>query len=346
MASPPRPPAQHLTFLAQEATSAQQWELFALLRRLEALADDLPRIGRAKLPAQNIVDLAQTPSLGFASATMDQFEVRNGRAHVSGFWLGLLGPMGPMPIHLTEYAQYEARYAKKRPVGEFLDLLAGRMLQLFYRSWADAAPAAILDRPGDDSFGDYLSNLTGAEECVADDSAFPKRARLHYAALYASRRSATGIEDALSHLLGQPIRLLEYQPRWQTIATEDRTRLGTQYCTLGVDAIAGARIRSVTDAFRIVVRAGSLRDYESLLPTGKRFAIAAEALDAFAPSHLEWDIAVEIDGAHVRPVRLDGRARLGWTSWTSTERAGTVRQDAHLRRPGTPPQSAHGGLAQ
>lgn len=333
MATAPRPPAQHLTFLQGAAESARKWGLFPLLRRLEALAPELPRIGRAKLPAQNIVDLTQSPGLGFAPATLERFEVRHGRAAVSGHWLGLVGPMGALPIHLTEYAHYEARYAKQRPFGRFLDLLSGRMLQFFYRAWADSQPAAVLDRGEDDRFGLYLARLTGAEETVDAASAFPPRARLHYAALFASRRSAIGIEDALSHLLRQPVRLLEYQPRWQTIATDDRSTLGGRYCTLGVDAIAGGRIRTVTDAFRLVIRAGSLRDYESLLPRGRRFAIAAEALDAFAPGHLEWDIAVEIGGKDAVPARLDGRTSLGWTSWVGQPPATIIRRDAHLRRP-------------
>ncbi len=345
MASAPRPPAQHLNFLAEAAETAPRWGVFALLRRLEALAAELPRIGRSRLPSQNIVDLTQVPSLAFAERTLETIELHRGRARVGGYWLGLHGPMGPLPIHLTEYAYYEARYAKSRPFTRFMDLLSGRMLQFFYRAWADSQPAALLDRPQDDRFAHYLATLTGATEGVSRDSAFPINARLHYAGLFASRRSASGIQDALSHLLRQPLHLLEYQPRWQTIEAEDRSRLGGQFCTLGVDTVIGSRVRTVTDAFRVVIRASTLRDYESLLPTGKRFAIAAEALDAFAPSHLEWDINVELAQKHAPPARLDGRARLGWTGWLGKGPSGSIRRDAHLRRPEKISRPSTGGYA-
>lgn len=332
MAPPDRTAAHHLSYLAPAAAAVKRWGLFPLLRRLEALARPLPRIGKSKLPSQNVVELGQTPHLGFTGPTVASIGTRHGRAEVSNYAIGLLGPMGPMPLHLTEYAQYEARYAKERPFGRFLDLLSGRMIQFFYRAWADSQPAAHLDRPKDDRFGEYLAALSGAREGAAKGSAFPAQARLHYAGFFASRRSAIGIQDALSHLLQQPLVIRQFQPRWQTIEPADRSSLGRGFSTLGEDAILGSRVRTVTDAFRVEIRAQSYRDYLSLMPPGNRFAIAAEALDAFAPGHLEWDMAVELRADLAPPLQLNGKGRLGWTSWLGRDPDRTIRNDAHLRR--------------
>lgn len=332
MASPDRSATHHLTYLAPAAEAVKRWGLFPLLRRLEGMAGRLPKIGRAKVPAQNVVEIGQSPHLGFSGQTVASIGTRSGRAAVSNFAIGLLGPMGPMPLHLTEYAQYEARYAKERPFGRFLDLLSGRMLQFFYRAWADSQPVTYLDRPKEDRFGDYLALLSGARDGAGKTSAFPAQARLHYAGFFASRRSAIGLQDALSHLLQQPLAIRQFQPRWQTIEAADRSSLGRGFCTLGEDAILGSRVRTVTDAFRVEIRAQSWRDYLSLMPPGNRFAIAADALDAFAPSHLEWDMAVEIDARLAQPLKLDGKGRLGWTSWLGRDPARTIRNDAHLRR--------------
>jgi type VI secretion system protein ImpH len=217
-------------------------------------------------------------------------------------------------------------------------------LQLFYRAWADSQPVTGLDRPEEDRFAGQLAALTGAREGVRADTVFPASARLHYAALFASRRSAGGIEDGLSHLLGQPVQLLEFQPRWRDIEPEDRTRIGASFATLGGDAVLGGRFRSSTDAFRVVIHAKNYRDYKTLLPTGERFAIAAEALDAFAPSHLEWDVALELAADQARPARLDGQTQLGWTGWmTRPTKSKTIRRDAHLRRRIRPRMAAMGG---
>lgn len=333
MASADRPPPQHLSFLTAAAERVRRWGLFAIVRGAEARAHGLPRVGRSRLPSQNVVDLATEPSMSFAETTLARTTQKYGRTRIAGLWPGLIGPMGALPTHLTEFAVYEARYGKTRPFGEWLDLLAGRMLQFFYRAWADSQPVTMLDRPDDDRFGDYLAALSGAREGVGADSAFPAQARLHYAALFASRRSAASIEDGLSHLMRQPVRLLEFQPRWREIEPEDCSRLGRDYARLGDDAVLGARVRSAADAFRVVIRAANFRDYKTLLPGGTRFAVASEALTALAPSHLEWDVALEIEARHARPARLDGQSQLGWTGWMMRPSAATrVRGDAHLRR--------------
>lgn len=332
MAAEDRPPPDHLSFLAAAKAATKRWGLFPVVRGAEARAPGLPRIGRARRPSQSIADLHQTPTLAFPDSTLSEVEVKDGRARVGGYWLGLTGPMGPLPSHMTEFAVFERRYAKTRPFGRWLDLLAGRMLQLFFRAWADSQPTVQADRPDDDRFAAQVARLTGATEGVTAHTDLPARARVHYAALFASRRSAAAIEDALSHLLGQQVTILEYQPRWRDIEQEDQTRLGRQFAGLGGEAMTGRRALVCADAFRVVIRARSRADYEALLPSGPRFGILQEALDAFAPSHLEWDVALEIAGVDVRPARLDARARLGWTGWLGALPAGEIRSDAHLRR--------------
>jgi type VI secretion system protein ImpH len=321
--------------------------LFAVLRRAEAGTPHKPRIGQAKRPEQSIVDLAQEPAMGFAGRTLAGLEQRYGRPQLRGYWLGLTGPMGPLPTHLTEFAWYERRYAKSRPFGDWLDVMSGRMLQLFFRAWAQSQPTAHADRPGDDQFSQWLAALSGAMEGAGEESSFFERARVHYAALFAGSRSAVAIEDALSHLLGQQVTVLEFQPRWRDFEVEDRTQLGRAFGTLGGDAVLGAKIFSAADAFRVVVRAQSYQDYLSLMPGGARFAVAAEAIEAFKPTHLEWDLCVEIADAEAPPARLDGRTTLGWASWVKPAAArreearrrrrpapveGPMRADAHLRK--------------
>lgn len=332
MAAEDRSPEQHLIFLAAAAATVRRTGLFPLVRGAEARAQHLPRLGHARRPSQSIVDLAQTPSLAFPDATLEKMTTRSGRARVYGHWFGLTGPMGPLPTHLTEFASYERRYAKSQPFGDFLDLIAGRMLQYFYRAWADSQPAAHADRTADDHFARWLGALSGAVEGVAPDALFPAGARVHYAGLFASRRSAAAIEDGLSHLLRQPVEVREFQPRWRDIEPEDRSRLGSGFCTLGNDLVLGRRVRVASDAFKVVIRADSFRDYETLLPSGGRFAIASEALDAFAPNHLEWDLTIELAERHARPAKLDGLARLGWTSWLKPGDADRIRADTHLRK--------------
>jgi len=324
--------SQHLSYLAKVAKGVKRYGVFPVLRAAEARAKDLPRISASRLPSQNIVDLNQVPLLSHPASTLESIEIKGTRASVNGYWFGLTGPMGPLPLHLSEFALNERRNSAKRPFGRFLDVLAGRMLQFFYRAWADSQPPAQADRPEDDHFARYLAALSGATEGVTAASPLPARARLRYAGAFASKRSPAAIQDVLSDLLRTKVKLLEFQPRWRGIEAGDRTRLAGPFNCLGADAVIGARVWGVSDAFRVVVRATSLREYEDFLPSGVRHRIAAEALDALRPSHLEWDLALELDQTHARPLRLNGLGRLGWTGWLCPDPNGGVRADAHLGR--------------
>jgi type VI secretion system protein ImpH len=265
------------------------------------------------------------------------------RARIVGYWMGLTGPMGPLPPHITQTAVVEARMPRRRPLARFLDMISGRFLQLFYAAWRETTPTALADRPKEDHFGAYIAKLSGAQEGVAKDGPFTAEHRLAYAGLFASRRSPAAIEDAISHLLEIPVALSEYEPRVRTIEPEDRSRLGGPFNTLGQDAVLGQQIVTVSDGFRLTIKARSLREYEQLLPGGRTFALAADALDAFAPSHLEWDIALGIEASDAHGVQLDGRSRLGWSSWVGEDLGQLARADAHLGRGARRLARAQGG---
>ncbi|MFN3469659.1 MAG: type VI secretion system baseplate subunit TssG, partial [Novosphingobium sp.] len=99
--------------------------------------------------------------------------------------------------------------------------------------------------------------------------------------------------------------------------------------------VLGSRIYSASDAFRVVVRANSHADYLSLMPGGTRFAVAAEAIEAFKPTHLEWDLCVELADEHAPPARLDGKARLGWSGWIKPRGSALAAIARRRRRPGS-----------
>ncbi|MFD1951481.1 type VI secretion system baseplate subunit TssG [Sphingomonas arantia] len=330
MASAPRPASHHLSYLRRAAVAVSSISPLALLRGAEARAPELPRIGNAKRPDDDIAALVHTPSLAFPAATLNAISIGDAQATIAGNWFGLTGPMGPLPLHLTEYASSEQRYGHQQPFGRFLDVLSARMLQLFYRAWASSVPAASADRPDDDDFGEKVAALTGALDGAAIENAFRVKARLRYAALFASPRSPSGIADALSDLIRSPVRIVEHVERWRDVAPPDRSWLGTRFAGLGREALAGGRICTADEAFKVVVYVTSARELEELLPGGARYVLLAEAINAFAPPHLEWEIELAVAGAAIRPARLGGSARLGWTSWNGPVEQERIRSDVRL----------------
>lgn len=334
MAAPDGPAPDHLNFLRLAAEQVRRFGFFPLVRAAEARAPHLPRVGRSRLPAQNVVDMAHAPTMEFPGATLEAIEFRGtGRATVRGCFVGLTGPMGALPLHLTEFAHYERRYARKQPFGRFLDLLTDRMLQFFYRAWADSQPACQVDRPGDDRFLGYVSTVTGATLGAGRAKAFPADNRAHYAGLFASRRSAAVLQDGLSHLLGTPVRIEEFAGGWRDIQAADRTRLGRadHACRLGVDAMLGGQVHLPEDSFRVAVTVSDMDGYSAFLPGGVAHERAAEATEALKPSHLDWELSLRIDERQAPPAVLGGGARLGWTSWVAPAGRDVMRADARLK---------------
>lgn len=338
MADKNGPASDHLRALRAAARRVRDYEPFALLRQVEARARGLPRIGRSRTPAQNVVDLAHEPGLEFPAAALAEIELGGpGRMRVRGRFLGLTGPMGALPIHLTEYAFYEKRTADKRPFGRFLDLLTDRMLQFFYRAWADSQPTAQADRPDDDRFAAYLGAISGLGQKPNARHAAPGAALswseyLRYAGLLVSRRSAAAIEDGLSHVLGAPVRVTEFVPRWRDIDPPERTRLGgAGFNQLGVDAVLGGRVCVAEDTFRVTVQAETAEAYQDFLPGQRRHRVAREMLDTLKPSHLDWELQLELNERQAPAARLDGKASLGLMSWAAPTARSVRRGDARIR---------------
>ena len=109
------------------------------------------------------VRLGQAADLAFAPAPLATFDPGQGgsRPRLQVRLFGLLGPNGPMPLHLTEYVRDRLRNASDPTAARFLDLLNHRFLALFYRAWAQAQPHVNRDRPDRDRFAGYIGSFVG-----------------------------------------------------------------------------------------------------------------------------------------------------------------------------------------
>src|SRR2546427_10571362 len=165
--------ANTVAFLASLQATPYRYDFYQTLRRLECLYADKPRWGQALRPVDEPVRLGQDPDLSFAPAPLASFEAgqdgRPPRLQVRLF--GLLGPNGPLPLHITEYARERLRHAADPTLSRFLDLFNHRFLTLFYRAWAQAQPHVNRDRPNDDRFAAYVGAFLGVSPPAFRDRA-------------------------------------------------------------------------------------------------------------------------------------------------------------------------------
>ena len=97
---------------------------------IECLHPEGPRIGKAVRPAQEPIRLGQEPSLDFAPAVLSGVVAGGDHpAKVQVRFLGMLGPNGPLPLYLTDYARERLLHASDATFACFLDVFNHRFLK-------------------------------------------------------------------------------------------------------------------------------------------------------------------------------------------------------------------------
>jgi len=338
--------------LADAGAHATAWQFFALARGVEQVRPDLPRIGTARDPADEVVDWVHQPSVDFPRSAMVAIEDGTRRPRARSQHLGLLGTMGALPLHLAEAAIAERRGTEPTPFTDFLDLLSARALQAFYRAWASGEPAAQADRPADDRFaaalgavsgGVSLHFVSGAHRPGVDEPGFGAWRRLAYGGQLTGLNSASAVADVLAHLLGRPVALTEAVGRWRPIPPGERSELARGREGLGTGTTLGRRFFAVEWDVGIEVRARSAAELDELLPGGDAHALLVEAAEAMLPASIDWTVTVSIAEPAVTPARI-GSAQLGLTSWVSPRGRRGLRRDVriHKRKGSAPARTASG----
>jgi type VI secretion system protein ImpH len=310
-----------------------QFDFFDVLRRLECAHPHGARLGRAARPCDEPIRLGQEASLAFAPATLASFAPSAGGKppRLSVNFLGLLGPNGPLPIHLTDYARDRVRNAGDLALVRFFDVFHHRILALFYRAWADAQPTVSLDRPEQDRFATYLGSLLGlGMPSFRGRDEFPDRAKLYFAGRFAAQtRNCEGLVAIVGAFFGLPVQVEEFVGEWLALPEEARWRLG-RGAVLGQSTVAGARTWQRQSKFRIVFGPLNQDDFHSLLPGGARLRRLTALVRSYIGDSLNWDVRLHLEDRVTRPLALNGSARLGWTSWLGRCQQGERRQDVIL----------------
>jgi type VI secretion system protein ImpH len=322
MAGTDRKTADHLT----ELTGALQkkpyeFGFYQALRSIECLYSERPRLGTAQRPVDDPIRLAQEPAMSFEAASLTAFEPgQDGKPHrLMVRLLGLLGPNGPLPLHMTEYAQERRRDYGDITFVKFLNVFQHRMLSLFYRAWANNEPTVSFDRPEADRFADYVGSLAGlGMSTLQQRDDIPDHTKFYYSGrLSGQTRCAEGLSAVLTDYFDLPAGIEEFIGEWMQLPKQHICRLGADELngTLGQSVIVGARVWGSQHKFRIILGPLSTEDYGRLLPTGDRIRRLVTLVRNYVGDELAWDVRLILKREEVPATRLDGNSRLGWTTW-------------------------------
>ncbi|WP_248323977.1 MULTISPECIES: type VI secretion system baseplate subunit TssG [unclassified Caballeronia] len=326
------------------AAEPHRFDFYQVMRRIEALTPDLPRLGTGARPADEAVRLAQDVSLAFAPAPLAALTREPGghAPRLEQRFFGFLGPNGPMPLHLTDFARQRALHHGDTCFARLLDALLHRFVLLFYRAWAQGRPVNALDRPDDDRFAFYTGALMGlADRTSRARDAVSGHAKLHFAGLWNMQtRPADVLESIASALLRVPVRLEPFRGHWMTLPLDERTALrslsarfsarAASAAQLGRGALLGARVWDRQHAFRLVIGPLTLAQYEALLPGGAALPTLLALVRQHLNGELAWDAQLVLVADEV-PTAQPGRyGRLGYSAWLGLATHGANRADLAL----------------
>jgi type VI secretion system protein ImpH len=325
MASPDRTQAYAVALLEALRREPYAFHFFQALRRLECLHRDKPRLGKSLRLADDPVRLAQEPSLAFAPATLAAFEPGDEEqpSRLYEYFLGLFGPNGPLPLHLTEYVRDRTRNVGDRTLARFADIFHHRMLCLFYRAWADTQPTVSFDRPETDRFNVYVGAPFGlGMPSLWNRDAVPDLAKFHYAGrLVCQTRNPEGLEAVLADFFRLPVTIETFVGHWLPLSETGRCRLGESPATglLGVTAVIGERVWDCQYRFRVVMGPMGLEEFQRFLPGNDSLRRLVDWVRNYIGDELLWDVNLILKKEEVPPLVLGAGTRLGWTTWLTSQ---------------------------
>ncbi len=301
------------------------FHIFQALRRLECRYRDRPRFGQSIRLADDPIRLAQQPSMAFAPATLAEFVPGDDEhpPHLYQYFLGLFGPNGPLPLHLTEYVRDRSRNSSDHTLAGFADLFHHRMLCLFYRGWADAQPTVSYDRPETDRFKTYVGAPFGmGMPALWDRDAVPDLAKFHYAGrLVSQTRNPEGLRAILADFFRLPVEIESFVGHWLPLDEKSRCRLGETPDTglLGMTAVIGDRVWDCQHKFRITIGPMPLAEFQRFLPGNDSLRRLVAWVRNYIGDELIWDFNPILKKEETPPLMLSEGARLGWTTWLTSQ---------------------------
>lgn len=301
-----------------------RYGFFALMRRINANPASDP-VGTAILPGRESFRIGQKPSLIFAPSEIADAQVKNGTLRIRLYGLGMLGPNGPLPIHVTEIAREREAHRRDPTLCNFLDIFHHRSLSILYRAWASAQSAASLDRPDHGRFSSYVGSLCGALPRTDRVVSLPEHAHLALVPhLVREARNPDAVAMSVAHHFGVPARVEEWAPHWIVLPPELQSRMGRARMSacLGRGAILGGQVPGRQHRFCLVLGPFDIGTYHRFTPRGEDLLRLVAMVRALVGHEFEWELELRIKPGDATPMVMGGDQQLGWSGWLGESPAG------------------------
>jgi type VI secretion system protein ImpH len=320
MADPDRNAQRRLSLERALLDAPWTQDFYEVLRRVESIHAQAPRLGEAQRPGDEPVRLGQRVELTFAPANLAGASLdRQGRLRIAVRFRGLFGPQAPMPIAITEFVRERERGFNDPTLARFADLFHHRMLLLFYRAWRQAQPAANRDRPRQDRFMTYVGALFGAAPAAMRDrdSVSDEARRFNAGHLSRGVRHGDALAGMLSAYFDCPVDVVSYAARWIRLPRSECSRLGIggPSSTLGVGLVAGSRVLDAQHQIELRLGPLGLDAFTRFLPGATHLRQLRDWVRSYLTEEYWVRARLLLHADAVPPLVLGSGRRLGFTTW-------------------------------
>ncbi|WP_269932869.1 type VI secretion system baseplate subunit TssG [Aminobacter sp. HY435] len=325
------------------APVSEAYDFFELLRRLER--QDRLLFGHSGRPEREPARLGQHIRLGFATQDVVSFHAasESAPARVTVANIGLLGPEGPLPLHITRwvldrlsqrwFAGADAHETRDTTFVDFVNILQHRLIALFYRAWADAHPGVQVERSAGGRVVSMLGAMAGIGLPGTTSSGEPgmDTVKLRQAAALASQLDGPErLTLFVAEAFKVPVRLKEFVAAWLAVPAALQSRLGQAYASLGNGAAIGPRTFSRQGRIELRIGPLDIETYLAFLPGSRKLALLKHAIRDLIGEGLDVDLRLVLARQDVPAARL-GSARLGRTAWLAPPEERDDAEDMRLR---------------
>lgn len=260
-------------------------------------------------------------SLAFPPADIARIEENSEgplRFIVTATFLGLYGSSSPLPTFYTEDLLAEA-VEEETVSRDFIDIFNQRIYSLLYQCWLKYRQFLQVVEERNPLDIERLFCLLGLGEVPLRENINNPYPLLRYLGLFTQfPRSGLGLITILRDFLaGAKIEIFPCQLRKAIIPVEQRSTLGANSCSLGIDLYIGEEIPDRMGNFLLRIGPLTASGFHTLLPGNSAYERLNFLTKLYVSEPLEFEIELILAKGEIKPTCLGNEqwSRLGMDTW-------------------------------
>lgn len=314
-------------------------ELVNILRELELLQDNytsrslitvvkklssFKKIYKAIIPIN--ITYEANPSFAFSAREIDSLSYEQTEEAITVKivinFFGMQSVSSPLPLNLHE-ALIQDVSSDSYELNDFYNFFNQRAIELLAKSYIQRDVLNL-----DASTVGIWSKLLGlASEIYRNDKFIFYRLMSRGDLLFGSNHSATNISKLVEVFFGFKYVYIEhFIPRNVELQDNNRTKLGSQNCSLQENFVMGDKIVDIQNKCRIHIELEDVTDY---LPNGDKHNLLHKVIKFLLDNHLVYDLTFHLK-KNIKMVLRKQPLWLGWTTMVANHNQ-DIKQTIRLR---------------